>query len=78
MNYANLKFVKYAEEKGMEKGIKRVKIEEIAEGKLEGKKEVALNLLSLGMDVEFVVNATGLEKGIIERLLNFNHSTKKR
>ena len=50
------KVIKYAEEKGMEKG------------KEEGKETVAKNLLSKGMDDEFVMETTGLDKTIIERL----------
>ena len=47
-----LKVVKYAEEKGMERG----------------KETVAKNLLSKGMDDEFVIETTGLDQSIIDKL----------
>jgi predicted transposase/invertase (TIGR01784 family) len=59
-----LKVIKYAEEKGMKKG----KIEGKKEGKEEGTIEVAKNLLSLGMDAEFVMKATGLDLPTIRSL----------
>ena len=46
------KVVKYAEEKGMEKG----------------KETVAKNLLSKGMDDKFVMETTGLDQSIIDKL----------
>ncbi|QXO93864.1 hypothetical protein KSK55_10960 [Methanospirillum purgamenti] len=51
-----LKVIKYAEEKGMKKGIEK------------GTIEVAKNLLSLGMDAEFVMKATGLDLPTIRSL----------
>ena len=47
------------------------------EGILEGKKQeretVAKNLLSLGMDNEFVIKATGLDNSDIEKLKTTLH-----
>ena len=51
-----LKVVKYAEEKGMEKGMEK------------GKETVAKNMLSLGIEDELVIKATGLDKSIIDKL----------
>lgn len=53
-----LKVIKYAEEKGMERGRK------------EEKKELVKNLLSLGMDDEFIIKATGLDVTILEKIKN--------
>jgi predicted transposase/invertase (TIGR01784 family) len=50
------------EEKGKAIGFK--------EGKLEGKREVALQLLRKGLSVDFVAEVTGLEKGEIQNLRN--------
>jgi len=63
-----LKVIKYAEEKGMKKGKIEGKIEGKKEGKEEGTIEVAKNLLSLGMDAEFVMKATGLDLPTIRSL----------
>ena len=51
-------------EKGMEKGIEKGR----AEGKAEGILETARNLLALGVDIETVSKATGLDIGEIETL----------
>jgi hypothetical protein len=50
------KVVKYAEEKGMEKGLEK------------GKETVAKNMLSLGIDDELIIKATGLDQLIIDKL----------
>jgi len=50
------KVVKYAEEKGMEKGLEK------------GKETVAKNMLSLGIDDELIIKATGLDQSIIDKL----------
>ena len=54
------KVVKYAEEKGMEKGLEK--------GMKKGKETVAKNLLSKGMDDKFVMETTGLDQSIIDKL----------
>ena len=54
-NYA---VYKHAEEKGIEKGIEK------------GKIEVARNLLSLGLDIDKIVKATGLSEEDIKKLLS--------
>lgn len=59
-----LKIIKYAEEKGMKKGIEKGR----EEGKEEERVAVAKNLLSLGMDDDFVIQATGLDKKCIRTL----------
>ncbi|MCD9023801.1 Rpn family recombination-promoting nuclease/putative transposase [Cohnella silvisoli] len=48
-------------EKGMEKGLQKG----IQEGLREGKLETAMNLLSLGIDIEVIEKATGLSKSEI-------------
>ncbi len=50
------KVIKYAEEKGMEKG------------KKQEREIVAKNMLSLGLEDELVIKATGLDQSIIEKL----------
>ena len=66
------KVIKYAEEKGMEKGIEKGIEKGMKKGMEKGKKQeretVAKNLLSLGMDDEFIMKATGLEPSIIDKL----------
>ena len=57
-----LKVIKYAEEKGLEKGMEK--------GMEEGIEAVAKNLLSLGMDDEFVMKATGLDKNALDNIKN--------
>ena len=49
-------------EKGIEKGIEK--------GKLEEKKEVARNLLGLGVEVDKIIKATGLTEEDIKKLLS--------
>ena len=64
--------IKIGEEKGKEegirigeeKGIQKGKIE----GKIEGKLETAKELLKMGIEIEKIVKATGLEKEEIEKL----------
>ena len=55
-----LKVIKYAEEKGMEKGRE--------EEREEGRREIVKNLLSLGMDDDFIIKATGLDIPTLERI----------
>ena len=50
------KVIKYAEDKGLEKG------------KEQERENVAKNMLSLGIEDDLVMKATGLEQSIIERL----------
>lgn len=49
-----------AKEEGLEEGMKK--------GREEERKEVAKNLLSKGMDDEFVMETTGLDQSIIDKL----------
>ena len=66
-----------AKEEGLEEGLMKGKEQGVKEGILEGKKQeretVAKNLLSLGMDTEFVIKATGLDKSEIEKLKTTLH-----
>ena len=66
------KVIKYAEEKGIKKGMEKGKIvgieEGIEKGVEKGKETVAKNLLSKGMDDEFVMETTGLDQSIIDKL----------
>ena len=70
-----------AKEEGVEEGIMKGKEQGLVEGKEQGVKEgkqqeretVAKNLLSLGMDNEFVIKATGLDKSEIEKLKTTLH-----
>jgi hypothetical protein len=39
-------------------------------GRKEEKKELVKNLLSLGMDDEFIIKATGLDVTILEKIKN--------
>lgn len=43
------------------------------EGREQERETVAKNLLSLGMDTEFVIKATGLDKSDIEKLKTTLH-----
>ena len=52
-----------AKEEGLEEGMKI--------GRKEGKETVAKNLLSKGMDDEFVMETTGLDQSIIDKLKKF-------
>ncbi len=49
-----------AKEEGLEEGMKI--------GRKEGKETVAKNLLSKGMDDEFITETTGLDQSIIDKL----------
>ena len=70
-----------AKEEGLEEGLMKGKEQGLVEGKEQGVKEgkqqeretVAKNLLSLGMDNEFVIKATGLDKLDIEKLKKTLH-----
>ena len=59
-----LKVVKYAEEKGMEKGIEKG----LEKGKKQERETVAKNMLSLGIEDELVIKATGLDQSNIDKL----------
>ena len=39
-----------------------------AEGMAEGKEEIARNLKQMGMDVQTIVQATGLDQEVIDKL----------
>ena len=49
---------------GMAQGIAQGK----AEGMAEGKEEIARNLKQMGMDVQTIVQATGLDQEVIDKL----------
>lgn len=49
---------------GMAEGIAQGK----AEGMAEGKEEIARNLKQMGMDVQTIVQATGLDQEVIDKL----------
>jgi len=51
-------------EKGIEKGIEKG----MEKGKKEEREIVAKNMLSLGLEDELVIKATGLDQSIIEKL----------
>ena len=53
-----------AKEEGLEEGLKKGR----EEGLEEGKEIVAKNLLSKGMDAKFVMETTGLDLSIIDKL----------
>ena len=53
---------------GRAEGLAKGKAEGLAEGLSEGKESVARNLKRMGMDVETIVKATGLDPDVIEGL----------
>ena len=53
---------------GRAEGLAKGKAEGRAEGLAEGKENVACNLKRMGMDVETIVKATGLDPDVIEGL----------
>ena len=53
--------------------MQEAKEEGVEEGKKQERETVAKNLLSLGMDNEFVIKATGLDKPEIEKLKTTLH-----
>lgn len=57
---------------GMAQGIAQGKAEGMAQGKAEGmaegKEEIARNLKQMGMDVQTIVQATGLDQDFIDKL----------
>jgi len=55
-------------EQGLEEGMMKGKKQGVEEGKKQERETVAKNLLSLGMDNEFVIKATGLDNSDIEKL----------
>ena len=57
-----------AKEEGLEEGMKIGRKEGREEGREEGKETVAKNLLSKGMDDEFITETTGLDQSIIDKL----------
>jgi len=57
-------------DEGMEKGIEKGMEKGIEKGRAEGIIETARNLLALGVDIETVSKATGLDIGEIETLSN--------
>ncbi|UOF91456.1 Rpn family recombination-promoting nuclease/putative transposase [Fodinisporobacter ferrooxydans] len=58
---------------GKQKGKQEGKQEGRQEGKLEAKWEIAINLLSMGIDPEVVMKSTGLSKDEIEKLRSKLH-----
>ena len=59
-----LKVIKYAEEKGMEKGMQKG----VEKEREEGRREIVKNLLSLGMNDDFIIKATGMDMPTLERI----------
>lgn len=61
-----------AKQEGLEEGLKEGKAEGLKEGVLQGQKErtltMATNLKSLGVDIDTIVQASGLSKEEIEQL----------
>ncbi|GIN86150.1 hypothetical protein J6TS2_25360 [Heyndrickxia sporothermodurans] len=57
-------FARYYKKIGREEG----RLEGKKEGKVEGKKETALKLLEMGISMDVIEKATGLEKEEIEKL----------
>ena len=57
-----------AKAEGKEEGLKEGLVKGKEEGIKEGKKETAKNLISLGLDIEIIRNATGLSIAEIEEL----------
>ena len=55
-------------EKGMAEGIEKGMVKGKAEGEKEAKEKIAANLLSLGVSVETIVQASGLSEEEIENL----------
>ncbi|HIL77904.1 MAG: Rpn family recombination-promoting nuclease/putative transposase [Methyloprofundus sp.] len=58
-----------AKEKGMELGMEAGMEKGMEKGKEEASKAIALNMLEIGVDINAIVKATGLDQSIIERLL---------
>ena len=54
--------------KGAADGEVKGKTDDIIEGKADGKKETAINLLKMGLDVNFINQATGLQVKEIKQL----------
>ena len=55
-------------EKGMAEGMEKGMVKGKAEGEKEAKEKIAANLLSLGVSVETIVQASGLSEEEIENL----------
>ena len=55
-------------EKGMAEGLEKGKLQGKAEGEKEAKEKIAANLLSLGVSLETIVQASGLSEEEIENL----------
>jgi len=60
-------------EQGLMEGMMNGKEQGVEEGKKQERETVAKNLFSLGMDTEFVIKATGLDKSEIEKLKTTLH-----
>lgn len=59
-----LAIMEFERMKGYEEGYK----EGYAEGRIEWKKEIARNLKQIGMDVQAIAQATGLNQEVIDKL----------
>jgi flagellar biosynthesis/type III secretory pathway protein FliH len=55
-------------EEGIQKGIQKGIKEGIKEGEAESKRKIALNMLSLGIELDIIIKATGLTPVEIEEL----------
>jgi len=53
---------------GKAKGKAKGKVDGKVEGKIEGRKETAVNLLNMGVDVKFISQATGFDEKEIKQL----------
>ena len=64
-------------QQGHQEGLQQGMQQGMQQGALEGKKETALNLSRMGLDDDKIVEATGLEKSIIEELKKAASKTTK-
>ena len=57
-----------AEKRGLEKGIAEGRAEGLAEGRAEAQHEMARKFKSLGVAIETIVEATGLDRETVEAM----------
>ncbi len=63
-----LAIMEFERMKGKAEGIAEGMAQGKAEGMAEGKEEIARNLKQMGMDVQTIVQATGLDQEVIDKL----------
>ena len=68
MDFIETTITEHVYNQGWIEGETKGKVDGKVEGKIEGRKETAVNLLNMGVDVKFISQATGFDEKEIKQL----------